>query len=173
MIRHFEGNLLDFKSWNVIAHCVNAQGVMGSGVAKAIRDEYPIAFEEYEKDFRLNGNRLALGTFSVAITSSGKRIVNMVAQEYYKGHEKEQFAFLDDKTGNRKFVDYEALYVCLSKLRDALEEGKKNGREYALGLPYKLASDRAGGDWKIVEAMIESIYGDSPIDVVIVKLPQK
>ena len=38
------GDLLDFPQCNVIVHCVNAQGVMGAGLASAIRDRFPVAF---------------------------------------------------------------------------------------------------------------------------------
>ena len=33
----------------VVAHGVNCKGVMGSGVAKAIRDKWPVVYEEYSK----------------------------------------------------------------------------------------------------------------------------
>jgi O-acetyl-ADP-ribose deacetylase (regulator of RNase III) len=33
----------------VIAHGVNCKGVMGSGVAKAIRDKWPLVYDEYRK----------------------------------------------------------------------------------------------------------------------------
>ena len=32
-----------------ICHQVNCQGVMGSGVAKAIRDKWPQVYEEYKR----------------------------------------------------------------------------------------------------------------------------
>ena len=41
-----EGNLLDAQT-DVIAHQVNCQGVMGSGVAKQIRDKWPRVYDSY------------------------------------------------------------------------------------------------------------------------------
>ena len=46
MLHHRVGNLLDAPQ-KVIAHQVNCQGKMGSGVAKVIRDKYPKVYETY------------------------------------------------------------------------------------------------------------------------------
>ena len=40
-----------------IAHQVNCQGVMGAGVAKALRNKYPELYSQYQEDIRLNGER--------------------------------------------------------------------------------------------------------------------
>ena len=48
MIRIVEKNLFDSKA-NFIVHQVNAQGVMGSGVAKQIAEQYPFVDKEYRK----------------------------------------------------------------------------------------------------------------------------
>jgi hypothetical protein len=42
-----------------------------------------------------------------------------------------------------------------------------------LGVPYKMASDRAGGDWRIVEAMLESVFDSTSIEVVVVEYSAK
>ena len=46
MIRVVKGNLLDAREI-VIAHQVNCQKKMNSGVAKAIREKYPEVYEKY------------------------------------------------------------------------------------------------------------------------------
>jgi len=163
MIKHVTGNLLDFTNWNVIAHCCNAQNQMGSGIAKAIRDEYPVAWEVYSEAYRLNGNKLELGSITAAVTAGGKRIINIVGQEFY-GTKKESL----------RYVDYEAIYMGLEETRYILENALPpcdKGIKYTLGLPYKMASDRAGGNWKIILTMIEVLFKDSPINVYIVSLP--
>ena len=42
-IKH--GDILSVAN-GIIVHQVNAQGVMGSGLAKQIREKYPMAFDE-------------------------------------------------------------------------------------------------------------------------------
>ena len=41
------GNVLDSNA-DVIIHQVNCQGVMGSGVAKQVKDRYPVVYEMYK-----------------------------------------------------------------------------------------------------------------------------
>ena len=43
-----DGNLLDSNA-DIIIHQVNCQGAMNSGVAKAIREKWPIVFDKYSK----------------------------------------------------------------------------------------------------------------------------
>ena len=48
MIKVVKGNLLDATE-AIIAHQVNCQKKMNSGVAKAIREKYPIVFDIYQE----------------------------------------------------------------------------------------------------------------------------
>ena len=54
----YEGNLLDSKA-NIICHQTNCKGVMGSGVALAVKTRYPAAYESYRKAF--DNKKLKLG----------------------------------------------------------------------------------------------------------------
>jgi hypothetical protein len=38
-----------------------------------------------------------------------------------------------------------------------------------LGVPYKMACDRAGGDWRIIETMLNVIFENSGIDILVVE----
>ena len=51
MIKVVKGNLLDATE-AIIAHQVNCQRKMNSGVAKAIREKYPIVFDIYQETKR-------------------------------------------------------------------------------------------------------------------------
>lgn len=44
------GNLLDVTEGHIVHGC-NAQGVMGSGVALAVKNKYPIAFKDYRDKY--------------------------------------------------------------------------------------------------------------------------
>lgn len=54
MIKIIEGNLLE-ASEDIIGHQVNCQSVMGSGIAKSIRDKYSELYPSY-KQFCQNHN---------------------------------------------------------------------------------------------------------------------
>ena len=48
------GNLLDEVTTGCIIHQVNAQGVMGSGIAWAIRERYPQVWTDYSSIIKPN-----------------------------------------------------------------------------------------------------------------------
>lgn len=149
MIKYSKGDLLQkFKNGevNCILHCCNCRGVMGSGIALQIKNQFfkaYLAYKDYEREKGLN-----LGSISAAETAFGP-IYNLHAQENY-GTEKRQ-------------VNYEALYVCLEKTKEDLINYNFKG---TIGIPYKIASDRAGGDWDIVWAMIDSVFRDFEVEIV-------
>ena len=66
----------------VIAHGCNCQGVMGSGVAKAIRDKWPGAYEAYK---RMPIGRTMLGTAQVVNVDDQDQlfIANCFTQIFY------------------------------------------------------------------------------------------
>ena len=59
MIKIVKGNLLDATE-DIIAHQVNCMGVMGSGLAKQIRNKYPEVYANY-KDYLKNYKGKILG----------------------------------------------------------------------------------------------------------------
>lgn len=72
------GNVFDVTD-GFIMHGCNAQGVMGSGVARIVRDDYLAAYETYIKQ-RPN---YILGEVIPAIVDTNKVIINAITQEYY------------------------------------------------------------------------------------------
>lgn len=151
-----QGDLTDWLAGiTVLAHQANCQNTMQSGVALAIKRKHPEAYAADTEAFKRGDARL--GCFSTALLPDGKRIVNLYGQERYGQ--------------NRRHTDYEALYTCLSLLRDVLEEAHEAGRVYVLGLPHKIGCGTGGGDWRIVSSMIGALFEASPVRVVIVQLP--
>lgn len=157
------GNLLDAQT-DVIAHQVNCRGVMGSGVAKQIKERWPVVFETYKhalhptkvaaalypKLNRILGNCQLVDRTG---NNSGEWVANLFAQHDY-GRD------------NKRYTNYEALYTSLSSLKEQMDQ------EYltSVSFPYKMSSDRGGADWNIVLAMIESVFKDTNITIEIWKL---
>lgn len=147
-----DGDLFDFfvggpmkERCDVIMHVCNCQGVMGSGIALSIRKKFPPAYEAYKGfHMRMGGSDIPLGSISHAtINGDGKLIINLHAQRFYGGD-------------GRRYLDYEALYKCLVTA-SVLVFAEGHTR---IGVPYLMGCDRAGGDWKIVDAMCESVFAD-------------
>lgn len=149
MVTYEKGNVLEFfKSGevNAVLHCCNCRGVMGSGVALQIKNKFPEAYNSYKK---YEAERtLKLGTISMACFQNGF-IYNLHAQKDYG-------------VGTRQ-VNYEALYECLELVKHDL---KMNNFCGVIGVPCKMASDRAGGNWKIVECMIREVFENFNVIVV-------
>lgn len=111
-----------------IAHGCNAQGVMGSGIAKAIRDKWPECYQVYRNHYDTNGLKLGevvwyhyegglVGTSPYQYERE-RFIANCITQEHY------------GKTGQR-FVDYDAVIETL----EAAATKAKDDNCFELGIP--------------------------------------
>jgi hypothetical protein len=59
----------------------------------------------------------------------------------------------------------------LEEVRDGLKYAS-NGQPTKIGIPYGIGSDLAGGSWRVVKAIIQSVFEDEPnITCVICRLP--
>lgn len=156
MIKQITGNLLDFpKGITHIAHsCNTLGGVWGAGLAKQIKNQYPSAFLTEITTAGANMNQL--GNIFPSKLKEGKVIWNMYTQSFV--------------SKDARAVNYEALYVCLDRLRQKLES--KEFDNPILGLPFALSCGLAGGSWPVVSTMIKDVFGDSDLRVIIVKLPE-
>ena len=148
MVKIRVGNLLNAKE-DVICHQVNCQGVMGSGVAKAIREKWPEVYESYRACVDINDHELLGNVLIVPINCGFQSVANMFAQNLY-GYD-----------GNR-YTSYDAFYKCLEEIRDGVT------RHCSIAFPYNIGSDRGGASWKVIYAMICDVLGDR--DVTIYKL---
>lgn len=133
----------------VMLHVCNNAGVMGSGIALQVKNQIPAAYRAY-KEYESQWGVIHLGTISMC-----ENVINLHSQDGYGK--------------NRRHLDYEALYRSLEKAAIHIE---RNNIE-RVGIPYRMGSDRAGGDWRIVMAMVDSVftYGKNPyVNVNIYKL---
>ena len=146
MIRVVKGNLLDATEI-VIAHQVNCQKKMNSGVAKAIREMYPVVFDKYCQ----TQPKLGLVDFvNVGINNGGRYVANMYSQDMY-GYD------------GKQYTDYDAFRLCCKSL---VNECRCLGGTVAM--PYKIASDRGGADWdKIMDILLEEF---TDVDLTLYKL---
>lgn len=144
-ITYVTGDLLK-SDCDVIAHGCNCFCTMGSGIARAIRATHP---EAYEADLATaKGDRNKLGSCSAAqvdYCGQPRFILNLYTQYNFGTHQVQ--------------VDYAALENCMRILRDF---GKP--RVLKKGIPL-IGCGLAGGDWKIVSAIIEKVFGDEDIHV--------
>ncbi len=128
---------------NVIGHCVNCQGVMGSGIALSIKERYPEVFKDYREFHdkygadRVFGSGQSVGMYNDNI----KRI-----QQVFNLHGQDNYG------RSTRHLNYGAIGDALGNMADKL------GEIHQIGFPYKMGCDRAGGDWEIVLEMIEFYF---------------
>lgn len=139
MIKYLKGDIFQSAA-DVILHQVNCQGVMGSGVAKQVREKYPWVFDEYKRtcdDAKKlpNGTKDLLVTAQFVFINETKQIGNLFAQDRF-GYD------------GKCYSDYDALKKCLSSVKKKFE-GKK------IAIPYLMACHRGGGNWETVYKIIE------------------
>jgi len=141
------GNLLAVKSGHIVHGC-NSLGVMGSGVALAVKNTYPGAFESYLMQHTVAG--LTLGVAYPYIASDELIIWNAITQ----------YAF---GVGVRQ-VSYDAVETCFSQINQNLNDRL----EFDAGLTPPevhiplLGAGRGGGNWEIIREIIEQTM-DFPV----------
>lgn len=154
LIKEIKGNLLDSHA-EIIIHQVNCQGVMGSGVAKAIKEKWPIVFERYRRLYEISkdNDEPPLGTTQVVQVNDNQSVINMFAQDNY-GYD-----------GGR-YTSYDAIDECLLAVADYC---RKNNLK-SIALPYHMSCDRGGANWNIIMEMIKQHFSDLDITIEIWKL---
>lgn len=129
---------------DIIAHQVNCQRKMNSGVAKQIRNNFPKSYIGYMENTRGRAPKSLLGS-AMFVKDNGKVVAHLFAQENY-GYD------------GVRYTSYEALVKCLIKLKQVAKE-----LNMSVAIPYKMGCDRGGADWNIVYKMIEDIFEDYEI----------
>lgn len=139
---------------DIICHQVNCQGVMGSGVAKQVKEKYPPVYrayvewcENYEATDLLGKSQFVpLKPMWTANESNGELmgIVNIFGQLNY-GY------------NGKCYTDYDALKHAFDSIHQFLNlfESKP-----IIAFPYKFGCARGGGDWDKVFAMISEEFKD-------------
>lgn len=142
MIKYVKGDLLEAEQ-NVIVHQCNAQDTMGSGVAKAIRDKYPVVYTDYVKSFKDIPKQERMGMVLGVQVGTERSVVicNLIAQYHYLPR-------------GIRHTSYDAL-------TKGFEEIKKHTKE-DLAMP-KIGCGLGGGNWRIVSAIIESVFDDRDV----------
>lgn len=147
----------------VIIHCCNDIGVMGSGVALAIKSKWFNVGRAYSNWFK-NGEKLKqviyqdvspqLGNIQLVEGDTNTIICNLIGQ---KG-----IGFQKIGSVSLAPVRLEALYEGFLKVRNWLENQPENGR-FSLHLP-KLGSDLAGGKFYQVFKQYNRVFGSFKLD---------
>lgn len=139
------GNLLHVTTGHIVHGC-NAQGVMGSGVALAVKQTWPHVFEAYRKEYEANG--LVLGRAYPIAATPKITVWNAITQNLYgKG---------------TRMVSYDAVQTCFQAVNDWIELYQSSVMAPAeVHIPF-IGAGLGGGSWNIIKSIIEDTM-DYPI----------
>jgi O-acetyl-ADP-ribose deacetylase (regulator of RNase III) len=133
MIEYIEGDVLN-SGEQIVVHGCNCFNNMGSGIAKQVSIEYPwAAFADYET---VPGDVNKLGRYTTAIGENGTRIINAYTQYHYSRIQVN--------------ADYNAIERAMANICSDFPEHK------VFAMP-KIGAGLAGGDWNIIEKILEKI----------------
>lgn len=154
MIKHLHCSVLDTYA-AIVAHQVNCQGVMGSGVASQVKRKYPEAYQMYKELCDENAHYKVglLGKTQLCPVSSNPDgtpriyVANMFGQLDY------------GRSKYYVYTDYLALRQCLTSLS---QFAKQNN--LIIAMPFRLGCDRGNGDWDgHVYPMIQKILSENEV----------
>ena len=150
------GNLLDAPV-DYICHQVNCEGRMGSGIAKQIRERWPIVYEKYIEAFDkrtkeisdifgkptdpLSAGATFLGHLQQVPINDKQTVINMFAQQ-------------SDGYDGKRYTSYDAFWNCLEKgIKASIPKGS------TIGFPAKIGCGLGGANWEVIFKMIEQVLG--------------
>lgn len=143
-MKTIHGNILTVEHGHILQQ-VNAQGVMGSGVAAGIRARYPKVWDEYSlyvKPGSADSGRSHLGMVISVPVSETLAIHNIVGQQFYGRHADGQ---------QPRYTSYDALDTGLQAL--AWQLGKL-GEAQEVHFPL-IGCGLGGGKWEVVSEIIK------------------
>jgi len=161
-----KGNALDYK-FNppgkvLIPHVVNSIGIMGSGIALAIKQKWPKAEKEYIDWKKFNRYNILRSK-----AESGKEIWADWTEHYFELGEVQFVDVGEDvivanmigqkNVGENKYgmppIRMDSLKECIYRLREFVVDNNV----VSVASP-KFGSLRAGGNWETIEEMIKAIF---------------
>lgn len=132
------GNLLDVTEGHIVHGC-NAQGVMGSGVALAVKKKYPEAYIDYRKHYE-TPTGLILGKAYPFPVSDELTLWNAITQQEFGTHKRQ--------------VNYDAVVTCFEQIQEVINKDWHSDILNHIHIP-KIGAGLGGGNWDIIHEIIE------------------
>jgi O-acetyl-ADP-ribose deacetylase (regulator of RNase III) len=138
------GNIVEVQKGIIVQGC-NAQGVMGSGVAKALRERYPAIFTAYKGQIdQWNAQGVdPLGKVTIFMQKTDLFIANAITQRHF------------GKDGKR-YVSYKAIAECFAEVALVASELRMDVHYPLIG------AGLGGGEWPIISEIIEGVFAKFP-----------
>ena len=153
MVKTINCDIFD-SSATTILHVANIYCSFGTGIAKEIRKRYPRAYQVDKMTKHADSSKIGQFTFAAADKNQEQSVANL-------------YAMTGIGTSKRQ-LSYDALIECLENLKSWMIKMEMDNE--IIGIPYGMGAGLAGGDWIIVESIIQSIFTNSDFNVLICKI---
>lgn len=138
---------------NVIVHGCNNRGVMGSGVALAIRKKWPEAYEAYRTAFEDKSDYNLLGNWTyLQNLDDNKFIVNLITQDGY-GKDGKKYAY----------------YISIVEGLIDIANWQRYFSNNKIAIP-KIGCGLGGLDWNIMEVLLCEIEERYKVEFIVYEL---
>ena len=126
-------------------------GKMNSGVAKAIREKWPVVFKRYEKlceswwvwaqeEPKQYEASTMLGRIQLVQVTENQTVINLFGQASF-GYD------------GKRYTSYDAFWMGLGEIRKCIPVGN------TIAFPKNIGSCRGGANWNVIKTMIaEALY---------------
>lgn len=138
------GDLIEQVDKGIIVHQVNAQGVMGGGIAKQIRDRWPKVWDDYSAIVKPNQPDKGfqyMGKVIYTEVEPGLWVASIVGQQFY------------GRDTSRVYTSYEALEMGFHSVKNFALNNKADVHYPLIGCGL------ANGDWTKVSQIISDRLG--------------
>lgn len=137
----------------IIVHCCNDIGVMGGGVAAALRNKWPRVYVQYENWYHAHKGfgrkQLVLGQVQYVAVETNLWVCNLIGQRDVQSYE------------GLPPIRYEAIREGLRRISTFLKESNKT---FEIVMP-RIGAGLAGGEWGKISAIVNEELKD--LDVVV------
>lgn len=142
-----QGDLFEHAKSGYLIHGCNAQGVMGSGVARIVKEKWPHVFEEYHNWHEAGvqiSSTMELGKFQAVEAEKGLVVLNAITQDLFGTYQRQ--------------VDYDAVARIFESLVRYLPDGA------TLYMPM-IGAGLGGGNWNIIKTIIQETLNEKDVHV--------
>lgn len=151
-MKEIKGDLLE-GDWDAAFHCANVHCTMGSGVAYFLRQKWPQVYQADIETVDVPGTE-KLGWFTNASVDHNKMVYNLYGQ----------VGIGNDGTVIGRNCQYDHLYNAMYR---ACEKICLLKEDVKIGIPKYMGCCRAGGNWTIVSAMLQTLEEEFPVEFII------
>lgn len=124
----------------IIVHGCNAQGVMGSGIAKDVKAQFPGAYLAYTQHLDKTTNPLGTVAF-YDVPGTDLTIANAITQRTFG-------------RGGQRFVDYRAIQTAFDTI---IRVAQRAPIPRAVHYP-QIGAGLGGGDWSLISEIIDNCF---------------